>query len=311
MRSDISYGYLLPRSDRIEDININIKWDSEQVGIDDWTESIGVELPGWSRGTDVKIMVTCQIDLYSILEDCHLPSNQRIIGGALVWRCPSTSLTGASAAKTISHGFNHFQITVDGNQVSSNISVELCLFLSKEGTIDPNSPAPYVTGSYLWTQDFRIHLEGAAAGMRILRKDFTSENSQIGYAMWSIDFSSDLEIHASRGITILLNSAHPRTKKALELHAQAKDKSKELENWNDELNVDLRIQLVTYALYKASEEDLTEWDDDPESFGFMLLSYLRTYFPHAVDYSQLLDQNLQTVGQLHAQIQSNYYARKS
>lgn len=300
----LSYGYLRPRADRVDDLTVEFLSGTTSATVRAAGSGDAV-LENWPPGSDITATVTCTVDLDGVLGDCGFdPSGDRppIVLFAR-WSCPSTSIRGSGRPQAVRDGVNRVSVDIDGSAVSRAVNVELVVTLGSAPNPRGNPVSPSRPGSVLWRDSVRVYIEGSGTSVPTTPLDFREAGIRPDGAMWRIEFDRDLEVHASRGVRVLINSSHPVCRKALDNLASGKRPTPETRLWQRFLEIDLRTQLAVFAVGHAAETDLTMFADDEMSFGASLLRVLQLYFPNE-DWSRLHRRSLDDPGLIPSAVQN-------
>lgn len=306
MVADISYGFLRPQDEDFTDIKFTVECGNDIVDIELESEDSGfAELPNWGRGNDILVKAELSMALDSVIEDCDLPLEGARLGALLRWNCPATSIRGFGSTAPVPDGVTRLTTTVPGKDVAGTVSVELDVVLLDNPVADRNSVAPVRPGSVLWSRKLRIQLEGVGSTVHTIPYDFVEAHELEPGAMWRIFLEANPEIHVTRAIRVCLNTANKVTKIVLDNINSGKTLTRETRMWQRFLDIDLRTHLVWAAIGISQENNLAEYEHDEESFGQMLYSLLRSYFPDE-DPVTLLQKAATDPGSIAARIQNNY-----
>lgn len=306
MATDISYGFLRPRDENFTDITFTVECGTDVMNVTVESDSReNTELSSWGRGNDILVKAELTAALASVIEDSDLPLEGARLGTLLRWSCPTTSIRGSGSTVPLVDGTNHPVAGIPGSDVAGAVIIELDVVLLENPVADPNSVAPVRPGSVLWSRELRVQLEGIGATVRTTSYDFTEAHELNPGAMWRISLESDPEVHVTRAIQVCLNTANKVSRVALDNIRSGKSLTRETQMWQRFLDIDLRTHLVWAALGVSQENNLSEYENDEESYGQVLYGILNSYFPGA-DPVSLLQKAATDPGCIAAKVQNNY-----
>lgn len=306
MATDISYGFLRPRDEDFTDIIFTVECGNDVVNVTVESDSReNTELSSWGRGNDILVKAELTSALASVIEDSDLPLEGARLGTLLRWNCPTTSIRGSGSTVPLVDGTSHPVAGIPGSDVAGAVIIELDVVLLDNPVADPNSVAPVRPGSVLWSRELRVQLEGIGATVRTTSYDFVEAHELNPGAMWRISLESDPEVHVTRAIQVCLNTANKVSRVALDNIRSGKSLTRETQMWQRFLDIDLRTHLVWAALGVSQENDLSEYENDEESYGQVLYGILNSYYP-GIDPVSLLQKAATDPGSIAAKVQNNY-----
>jgi hypothetical protein len=233
-------------------------------------------LPVWDYTTDVTMARLVRIDLAELREDCGFSADAPLRLSVRYW--PSTSLIRQSAflqelpvdEDTV---VVSVRITAEGAELGGLLTVETTLALAA----DLPFTDPFVatrSGSILWSDQTRIHLEGAAGLLPIAPVSFREAGLPEGAAWYVSMDSGDWQQAAMGSLLVLLNEDNPTIKQAI---GTERDEVAGL-LWGM-LEADIVTDLVGRALDdEAFTDDVSS--DDPEgdmTMAGLVRALIRTY----------------------------------
>lgn len=254
---------------------------------DDATGSlIPAALPVWDYATDVAMARLVRIDLADLREDCGLRADSPLRLCVRYW--PSTSLIRRSVFQEVLPADEEtavvtVRIVADGSELGGLLTVETTLELAT----DLPYTDPFVatkSGAILWSDQARIHLEGAAGLLPIAPVSFR-EAGLPERAAWYVSMDSgDWQQAAMGSLLVLLNVDNSTVKKAMD---SERDEASNL-IWGM-LEADIVTDLVGRALDEDAFIDEMAFDDPEGDMTMVGLvrSLIRTYLARpAEDVSQ-------------------------
>lgn len=233
-------------------------------------------LPAWDYSTDVTMARVVQIDLAELHEDCGLPIDAPLQLCVRFW--PSTSLIRRSAFREELPSHNDKaictpQITAEGVDLGGFLTIETTLEIAAEL---PHA-SPFVAtraGSILWSDQTKIHLEGAAGLLPIAPVSFREAGLPEGAAWYVSMDGGDWQQAAMGSLLVLLNEDNVMVRQAMDTN---KDASAGL-LWGM-LEADIITDLVGRALDDEGFVDETP-SDDPDgdvTMAGLVRALVRTY----------------------------------
>lgn len=216
------------------------------------------------------------MDLDGIREDCGLPEDAALRLSVRYW--PSTSQirhVGFTGAVSL-HGKQNvavIDLVAEGEDLGGFLTIETILDLADE----IQSDEPFVAqraGSILWSDQVRVHLEGAAGLLPTAPVSFTEAGLPQG-AAWYVSMDGSDWLQAAMGsLLILLNTDNAAVRRAL---ASENEETAPL-LW-DTLGIDIVTDLVGRALDDESfDDDAGDADQEGDlTMAGLVKSLVRTY----------------------------------
>lgn len=303
MSTSISYGYLQPSSNVISDLFFDCRIPNSECSIDVAAGDSIETLHSWTRGTNIRVISSFKLDLSKALGEIgveELADTVNPLGAALRWYCPSTATRYSTPFFAVSNNENTIECYVDGWQVKEAVDVQLVIGLRETPKTVSSPASPSIVGSILLTSGCRLRIEGVGALPSVRVIDFAESSFINRNAQWEIRLESDLEIHSTRGISVFLNSRNQTTARALK-SLRSNRPTTEAQLWLKFLQVEVRKTMAWFAASQAQETDLSEFEDDPDSFGYELDLLLHGLFPDE-DRSTLIEKLLSNPGLVDARV---------
>ncbi|MEV4940050.1 hypothetical protein [Streptomyces zaomyceticus] len=233
-------------------------------------------LPSWDYTTDLSLARVVHLDLDGIRKDCGLPEDALLRLSVRYW--PSTSRirhVGFTSSVSL-HGQQNVTVIdmiATGADLGGFLTIETTLDLAD----DISSDEPFVAhraGSILWSDQVKVHLEGAAGLLPTAPVSFAEAGLPQG-AAWYVSMDGSDWLQAAMGsLLILLNTDNAAVRRAL---ASENEESAPL-LW-DTLGVDIVTDLVGRALDDESfDDDSDDSDQDGDlTMAGLVKSLVRTY----------------------------------
>ncbi|QFQ01531.1 hypothetical protein CUROG_00635 [Corynebacterium urogenitale] len=303
MVDSISFGYLQPSPSVVSDLFFSFHTPTSECSIDLDNGPSGETLTCWSRGTNIRVTSNFKLDLQQALTDIGFEESAKAtnpLGAALRWYCPSTATRYSTPFFPVQNNENSLDCLIDGWQVKESVDVQLVIGLRESPSAISSPASPSVVGSILLTSSCRLRVEGIGALPSVRIIDFAENNFANKNAQWEIRLEPDLEIHSTRGLSVYLNSRNRTTTRVLK-SLRTKSPSSEAQLWLKFLQVEVRKTMAWFAASQALETDLSEFADDPDSFGYELDLLLHGLFPDE-DRSTLAEKLLSNPGLMDARI---------
>ena len=233
-------------------------------------------IPAWDYTTDVTMARLVQINLAELREDCGLPLDARLRLCVRYW--PSTSLIRRSVFREelpirTDKVVCTVRITADGSELGGLLTVETALELATDlPYIDPFVAAR--SGSILWSDQTKIHLEGAAGLLPIAPVSFREAGLPEGAAWYVSMDGGDWQQAAMGSLLVLLNEDNLVVRQAMEA-----DRSEIAGMLWGILGADIVTDLVGRALDDEAFTDETPSDDlDGDlTMAGLVRALMRTY----------------------------------
>lgn len=216
MSNAVSFGYNRPSQDSIEIIDFKVVIDGE--AFDSKTE----ELPTWNYESKVEVFAELDFDFerftkesgfISFAADEDLPE----YSGLISWSCNKTRQRGASPRQSLHDGKNTLHIELDSLLLGGELQIAINVDLETPGVAYEDLIPPERPGARLWASyPLRIRLEGDGSQMSITPLDFKETGIRPQLAMWKVQVSPDVLLPVQAGLRILINTAHPTSRRMLE-----------------------------------------------------------------------------------------------
>lgn len=233
-------------------------------------------LPAWDYTTDLTLARVVRLDLDGIREDCGFPEDAVLCLSVRYW--PSTSRirrVGFTSSVSL-HGKQNvtvIEMVATGENLGGFLTVETTLSLADD--IKPDEPfVAHRAGSILWSDQVKVHLEGAAGLLPTAPVSFTEAGLPQG-AAWYVSMDGSDWLQAAMGsLLILLNTDNAAICRAL---ASENEETAPL-LW-DTLGIDIVTDLVGRALDDESfDDDANDTDQDGDlTMAGLVKSLVRTY----------------------------------
>lgn len=239
-------------------------------------EPTAAALTVWDYSTDVTLGRLIDIELAELRQDCGLAADAPLRLCVRYW--PSTSLLRTSAfredlAAHVDRTPCEVRIAVDSTRLGGFLTVETLIELAA----DLPSDEPFIAnraGSILWSDQIRIHLEGAAGLLPVAPVSFKEAGLPTGSAWYVSMDGGDWQQAAMGSLLVLLNEDNAAVKEAME--ASQGELSGML--WSV-LEADIVTDLVGRALDDDAFADETP-SDDPDgdlTMAGLVRSLVRLY----------------------------------
>lgn len=274
MSNAVSFGYNRPSQDSIEIIDFKVVIDGE--AFDSKTE----ELPTWDYESKVEVFAELDFDFerftkeagfISFAADEDLPE----YSGLISWSCNKTRQRGASPRQSLHDGKNTLHFELDSLLLGGELQIAINVDLETPGVAYEDLIPPERPGSRLWASyPLRIRLEGDGSQMSITPLDFKETGIRPQMAMWKVQVSPDVLLPVQAGLRILINTAHPTSRRMLE-----KGSGKEKQMWERYLQTDIVTQLLLRAPSLDEIENLESHSLFSGSLAESIFNLAQALFP--------------------------------
>lgn len=173
-------------------------------------------LPTWDYHADLDVVHEIDVDRDELLTASGL-DEESTIGAALTWTCTGTGLRGTGDIVVVHGGPVELRLHLPGPDMGGTLTLRADLLLLDRG---PRSlgTAPRRRYSRLWSEEYRLQLEGSGSRLPVMAVSFREHGIAFGKrALWYLDLDgSDLHAPVTGRITLYVNTDHPAAETLLE-----------------------------------------------------------------------------------------------
>lgn len=268
MRTPVAPTYLLPE----DDVVTGGPWTDAEGA------EIGERIDHWDPVTDLALTRAVTVDLDALRRQCGL-GTQSTFALLATWRAPTRTRLGGTGER-LSLGAlagvvrAPLSLDIPGSESGGRLDLTTRLVLRSPGP-DPSPISPRRPGSILWTETYRVALEGGAARFPTAAADFSSIARVPDNAAWYLDWDPhDLSQPVMGGLRLLVNQANDRVVSAVRT-ASGDPASTAVRAF---ILVDVARQLIRTTI--ESEDFVAAPDSFPDnSVGRMARDLIATVWP--------------------------------
>lgn len=203
--------YLLPKPDRVK----IIKWNLITA---DGLQPVDALFPDWDAALSVHVSAAVEIDVSSVLEDCHLPLDS-VLRLSLTWHSDGTGLRGRGTYIDLNPHLTgqtlNLEVQINGAVLAKSVTISVILVLIESGT-GSELLAPKLPGSLLWYSEKTILLEGEGTRFPMEVIDFADSAWLPENAAWFLDWDpDDFDQPVLGAVRLYINLRHERVKQAV------------------------------------------------------------------------------------------------
>lgn len=262
MSRPLSLGYLTPPEDAIA----STPWMVTPVGSSAIADPEVLE--NWQYATDLDVEKTVSVDLPKVLDSIGLgPDDElRIL---LVASTSKTGIQRSSEVLPLQNGENSLGLRLVGSDCGG--AARLRILITSGAVSNTSRLAPRRAGSVLWSEEWRVFLEGDQSRFPTEIVSFANHPSAPAGAAWALEVdTSDLAAPAPGCVRLLLNSDHP-----VYSRLTSEPTSPEAVRTREFMRFDTARQLVSAAM---TSEEFGPDEFEEGSLGAILRARLANYF---------------------------------